>query len=147
MEIVDLLKETALFRDLQRNEIDLIARSTRLETFPAGKAIIREGRVGAAFFIIVSGRVEVVKDIDGPTPVVLASFGPGDFFGEIATIKHLPRSASVRALEDTQCLVIWRADFEGFISHFPEAAAQVETVARERLATQQHGAWERDNLA
>ena len=147
MEIVDLLKETALFRNLQKNEIDLIARSTRLDSFPAGKAIIREGRVGAAFFIVVSGRVEVIREIDGPTPVVVATFGPGDFFGEISTFKHSPRSASVRALEDTQCLVIWRADFEGFISRFPEAAAQVETAARERLATQLHGAWERDNLA
>ena len=88
-----------------------------------------------------------MRSSDAPSPVVLAQFGPGDFFGEIATIKHLPRSASVRALEDTQCLVIWRADFDGFISHFPEAAAQVESVARERLATQKHGAWERDNLA
>ena len=146
MEIVDLLKDAALFRSLQPNELSLIARSTRLEAFPAGKAIIREGRVGTAFFVIVSGRVEVVKDIDGPSPVVLADFGPGDFFGEIASIKHLPRSASVRAIDDTQCLVIWRADFDGFISHFPEAAAQVEAVARERLSSRTQ-AWERDNLA
>lgn len=146
MEIVDLLKDAALFRSLQPNELNLIARSTRLEAFPAGKAIIREGRVGTAFFVIISGRVEVVKDIDGPSPVVLAYFGPGDFFGEIASIKHLPRSASVRAIEDTQCLVIWRADFDGFISHFPEAAAQVEAVARERLSSRMQ-TWERDNLA
>lgn len=147
MEIVDLLKETALFHSLQPDELSLIARSTRLESYPAGKVVIREGRVGTAFFVVVSGRVEVVKEIDGPDPLVLAHFGPGDFFGEIATIKHLPRSASVRAIEDTQCLVIWRADFDGFITHFPEAAAQVEAVARERLATQKHGGWERDNLA
>jgi CRP-like cAMP-binding protein len=146
MEIVDLLKDTALFRNLRPDELDLIARSTRLEAFPAGKAIIREGRVGSAFFIVVSGRAEVVKDIDGPRPEVLAIFGPGDFFGEIATVRHLARSASVRALEDTQCLVIWRADFDGFISRFPEAAAQVESAARARLA-QQHGGWDRDNLA
>lgn len=146
MEIVDLLKDAALFRSLQPNELDLIARSTRLEAFPAGKAIIREGRVGTAFFLIVSGRVEVVKDIDAPSAMVLATFGPGDFFGEIASIKHLPRSASVRAIEDTQCLVIWRADFDGFISHFPEAAAQVESVARERLSSRMQG-WDRDNLA
>jgi CRP-like cAMP-binding protein len=147
MEIVDLLKDSALFRSLQPDELQLIARSTRLESFPAGKAIIREGRVGTAFYVIVSGSVEVVKEMDGPSPVVLAQFGPGDFFGEIASIKHLPRSASVRAVEETQCLVVWRADFDGFITHFPEAAAQVEAVARERLAAQKHGAFERDNLA
>ena len=111
MEIADLLKETALFHNLQEEEIELISRSTRLEKFQAGKAILREGRVGTAFYVIVSGRVEVVKDMDGTEPAVLATFGPGDFFGEIATIRHLPRSASVRALEDTQCLVLWRADF------------------------------------
>ena len=87
--------------------------------------------------MIVSGRVEVVKDMDGPSPVVLANFGPGDFFGEIASIRQLPRSASVRALEETECLVIWRADFEAFISQFPEAAAQLEAKAQARLTSSQ----------
>jgi CRP-like cAMP-binding protein len=137
MEIEDLLKETQLFHNLQQSEIELIVRSTRLVTYEAGRTIIREGRVGTAFFVIVSGRVEVVKDMDGPNPLVLATSGPGDFFGEIATVKHLPRSASVRALQDTECLIIWRADFEAFISRFPEAAAQVEAKARARLADSQ----------
>jgi CRP-like cAMP-binding protein len=136
MDVTDLLKETALFHNLQAEEIELISRSTRLETFPAGKAILREGRVGTAFYVIVSGRVEVVKDMDGQHPVALATFGPGDFFGEIATIRHLPRSASVRALEDTRCLVLWRADFDGFIVRFPEAAARIEAAARARMAAQ-----------
>jgi CRP-like cAMP-binding protein len=136
MEIADLLKQTTLFHDLQEDEIELISRSTRLEAYQAGKTILREGRVGTAFYVIVAGRVEVVRDIDGAEPVVLAIFGPGDFFGEIATIKHLPRSASVRALEDTQCLVLWRADFDGFIVKFPEASARIESAARTRLAAQ-----------
>ena len=136
MDIADLLKDTALFHNLGKDELELIARSTRLETFPAGKAILREGRVGTAFYVIVSGRVEVVKDMDGQHPAVLATFGPGDFFGEIATIRHLPRSASVRALENTECLVLWRADFDGFIVRFPEAAARIEAAARARMAGQ-----------
>lgn len=136
MEIADLLKETALFHGLQKEEIDLISRSTRLETYPAGKTIVREGRVGTAFYVIVTGRVEVIKDMDGEHPTALATFGPGDFFGENATIRHLPRSASVRALEDTQCLVLWRADFDGFIVKFPEAATRIEAAARTRLAAQ-----------
>jgi CRP-like cAMP-binding protein len=134
MEIEDLLRENQLFQSLGKNEIELIARSTRLETYKTGQIIVREGRVGAAFFIIVSGRVEVVREIAGPNPSVVATLGSGDFFGEISTIKHLPRSASVRALEDSQCLVIWRTDFDAFISRFPEAAATVESVARARLA-------------
>jgi CRP-like cAMP-binding protein len=137
MEIADLLKETALFRDLPKDQIDLISRSTRLEKYAAGNIIIREGRVGTAFYIIISGKVDVLKSADGGDPAVLATFGPGDFFGEIASVKHLPRSASVRAVENTECLVIWRADFDGFITGFPEAAARIESAARARLAGQQ----------
>jgi CRP-like cAMP-binding protein len=134
MDVADLLRQNQLFENLGKNEIDLIARSTRLEDYKAGHIIVREGRVGAAFFIIVSGRVEVVKDIAGPNPAVIATLGPGEFFGEISTIKHLPRSASVRALGDTECLLIWRTDFDAFIAQFPDAAAKVEAVARARLA-------------
>jgi CRP-like cAMP-binding protein len=137
MEIGNLLKETALFHDLKKDEIDLISRSTRVEKYPAGNTIIREGRVGTAFYIIITGKVEVLKSGDGSDPAVLANFGPGDFFGEIASVKHLPRSASVRAVEDTECLVIWRADFDGFITRFPEAAARIESAAQARLAGQQ----------
>jgi CRP/FNR family transcriptional regulator, cyclic AMP receptor protein len=134
MEVADLLKGTELFRNLGDDEIELIARSTRLEDYRAGHVIIREGRVGAAFFVIVSGSVEVVRDIGSPNQTIVATLGPGEFFGEIATVKHFPRSASVRAVQDSECLVIWRTDFEAFISHFPEAAAKVEAAARDRLA-------------
>src|SRR5690349_15099355 len=108
MKTEDLLKEIPLFHNLKKNELELILRSARRVTYSAGRTIVREARVGAAFFVIVSGRVEVIKAMDGPNPQVLATLGPGDFFGEIASVKHLPRSASVRALEDTECLVIWR---------------------------------------
>jgi CRP-like cAMP-binding protein len=134
MEVGDLLRGTQLFQNLGNDEIELIARSTRLETYRAGHVIVREGRVGAAFFIILSGSVEVVKDIGSPNPTIAATLGPGEFFGEISTFKHLPRSASVRAVQDSECLVIWRTDFDRFISHFPEAAAKVEAAARARMA-------------
>jgi CRP/FNR family cyclic AMP-dependent transcriptional regulator len=133
MEVADLLRESELFRTLGKDEIALIARSTRLESYKAGQIFVCEGRVGAAFFIIVSGHIEVVKDISGPNTAVVATLGPGQFFGEISTIKHLPRSASVRALEDCQCLLIWRTDFDAFISRFPDAAARIEGAARARL--------------
>ena len=134
MDVAALLSENQLFRNLGKSEIELISRSTRLDGFQAGQVIVREGRVGAAFFIIVSGSVEVVKGLGSPQETVLAKLGPGEFFGEISTVKHLPRSASVRATEDSDCLVIRRTDFEAFISQFPGAAIKVEAAARARLA-------------
>jgi CRP/FNR family cyclic AMP-dependent transcriptional regulator len=134
MDVATLLSESPLFRNLGNNEIDLISRSTRLDSFTAGQVIVREGRVGAAFFIIVSGNVEVVKDLGSARETVLAMLGPGEFFGEISTMKYLLRSASVRATEDSDCLVIRRTDFEAFISQFPAAAIKIEAAARARLA-------------
>ena len=87
-----------------------MAQSTRIQNYKAGQTIVIEGRVGAAFFIVVSGSVEVFKRKDSDE-VVLATLRAGEFFGELATMRHVPRSANVRALQDTTCLIIRRADF------------------------------------
>jgi CRP-like cAMP-binding protein len=133
MEVGDLLKQTPLFAELSAGDIDILAQSTRIQTYRTGQVILREGRVGAAFFVLVSGRVEVVQGISSSEPVVLATLGTGEFFGEIATMKHVTRSASVRALEETTCLVIWRLDFDSYIRQFPEVAARVEAALSARF--------------
>ena len=126
MEVGDLLKQTPLFENLSEGDIDLLAQSTRIQTFRAGQVILREGRVGAAFF-----------GSSGAEPVVLGTLGAGEFFGEIATMKHVPRSASVRALQDTMCLVIWRLDLDSYIRRFPDVAAKVESALSARFNDEQ----------
>ena len=133
MEVRDLLRQTALFENLTDDEIDTLSRSTTLQTYRTGEVILREGRIGAGFFILVSGRVEALEARIDADPVVLRALGPGDFFGEIATMKHGPRSASVRALEDTVCLVIWRVDFDVYLRRFPDVAAKVESALSARF--------------
>ncbi len=133
MEIEDLLKQTLLFKDLSEAEIERLALSTRLQTYRPGQVIIREGRIGAAFFVIVTGSVEVVKGIGSSEPITLANLGTGEFFGEVATIKHETRSASVRALEETGCLVIWQVDFGSYVRRHPEVAVQLESVYSSRF--------------
>jgi len=133
MDVGGLLKQTPLFADLSAGDIDLLAQSTRIQAYRPGQVILREGRVGAAFFILVSGSVEVVKGRSGAEPVVVATLGAGEFFGEIATLQHVPRSASVRALQETTCLVIWRLDFESYLRRFPEVAAKVASAFSARV--------------
>jgi CRP-like cAMP-binding protein len=128
MDEAQLLKQTPLFKNLGEDDIELLAQSTRIQNYKAGQIIVIEGRVGAAFFIVVSGSVEVFKRRDDSNEVVLATLGAGEFFGERATMKHVPRSANVRALEDTTCLVIRRADFEAYIRQFPDVAEKVEST-------------------
>jgi CRP-like cAMP-binding protein len=133
MEATELLKQTPLFEALSDADLEELAQSTRVQDYKAGQIIVIEGRVGAAFFILASGSVEVIKRRGQSDEAVLATLQAGDFFGELATMRHVPRSASVRALQDSTCLVIRRADFEAYISKFPDVAAKVESTLTSRF--------------
>ena len=127
-----LLKQTPLFDGLSDANLEELAQSTRIQDYKAGQTIVIEGRVGAAFFILVSGSVEVIKRRGQPDEAVLATLEAGDFFGELATMRHVPRSASIRAVQDSTCLVIRRADFEAYIK-FPNVVAKVESTLNSRF--------------
>jgi CRP-like cAMP-binding protein len=126
MEIVDLLKQTPLFSEMNTADLEELVPSTRVETYEPGRVILREGRVGAAFFLIVSGTVEVIKSLGQPDERAVAQLGAGDFFGEIANMKHTTRVASVRALTETRCLMIQRLHIDAYIERFPIVLAKVE---------------------
>jgi CRP-like cAMP-binding protein len=133
MEATELLKQTPLLEALRDADLEELAQSTRVQDYRAGQIIVIEGRVGAAFFILASGSVEVIKRRGQSDEAVLATLQAGDFFGELATMRHVPRSASVRALQDSTCLVIRRADFEAYISKFPDVVAKVEATLTARF--------------
>lgn len=132
MEIVDLLKQTPLFGEMNKADLEELIPSTRLETYEPGRVILREGRVGAAFFLIVSGSVEVIKALGKPEERVVNRLAAGDFFGEIANMKHSTRVASVRALTETQCLVIQRLHIDAYIERYPIVLARVELALAAR---------------
>jgi CRP-like cAMP-binding protein len=79
MEAAELLKEAPLFENLSEDNIELLAQSTRIQDYKAGQVIVTEGRVGAAFFILVSGSVEVVKRRGESDEVVMATWKPEIF--------------------------------------------------------------------
>ena len=132
MEVRDLLQQTPLFAELSDADLEALATSTRIETFKPGHVILREGRVGAAFYVVLSGKVEVIKGI-AAEPSVIATLGVGDFFGEIAVMQHVSRTASVRALAETKCLVIRRLGLECYIERYPKMAAIVESALSARF--------------
>ena len=132
MEVSDLLKQTPLFAELTKADLDLLSRSVRLETYKPGHVIVREGRVGTAFFLLISGSVEAVKGLGTPDETVLKKLAAGDFFGEITTMKHGTRSASVRTLEETQCVVIQRLHLDSYVEQFPTVRAKIEAALSTR---------------
>jgi CRP-like cAMP-binding protein len=133
MSIEDTLAQVPLFSELNRRALGRLAKGTVKRQFASGDVIVKEGEQAVAFFFLLSGRVEVVKGAEGSSPKVLRTMGPGDFFGEMALLDGYLRSASVRALEDTECLQLWRWDFLYALRTNPHIAAEILPVLSRRL--------------
>lgn len=123
-----LLADVPLFRDLPKKTLNRLARVAVPRTFKAGDEIVHEGDRGAGFFLITGGKVEVVR---GDTR--LNTLGQGDFFGEMALLDEHPRSATVRALEDTNCLAMSRWDFVSELRANPDLAVDMLQVLSRRV--------------
>ena len=100
-----------LFRGLKQRQLERLAQRFVSREYAPGEAIVTQGTGGEGIFIIVAGQTEAVfEQLDG-SKVVLNTFGPTDFFGELALLDDGLRTASVIATAATQCLVLTRWDF------------------------------------
>ena len=129
MEREEILKNVPIFSGLDRGHLKRLSKLMVERRFGAGDVIMKEGDQAAGFFVITSGKVEVVRGAGGDKPEVLNTLGPGEFFGEMALFEGFPRSATVRVLEDTECLAMTRWDFRAELTSNAEIAfAVLETV-------------------
>jgi nucleotide-binding universal stress UspA family protein len=119
-EVTELLGRAPLFAALTEGELENIAQMARIRSFPPGEVIVREGDRSGGLYVLTSGKVEVVKGAS-----VVATLGPGEFFGEMSVIGDQPRSATVRAVEPTECLTIRRADFLAELERHPQIAVRM----------------------
>jgi CRP/FNR family cyclic AMP-dependent transcriptional regulator len=123
-----LIGACPLFRGLVPDDLAAVATAAIEVDFPAERAIARQGEIGTGFFIVVSGRVRVVRD-----GTVVAHLGPGEFFGELSILDGGPRVAQVVTDEPTVCLAIPSWDFERVLREEPGVALAVLKVVAARL--------------
>jgi nucleotide-binding universal stress UspA family protein len=131
--VSELLAQAPLFAALSQEDREHIGETARIRTYQRGEFIVREGEMATGCFIIASGRVEVTRGERSSHPTVLTTLGAGEFFGEMAVIDDHPRSASVRALEETECVAIGRVEFLEAIQRRPQIAVQMLPVLVRRL--------------
>ena len=111
MAIEDTLKRVELFADLPDEDLRRLAKLVVQRQYKAGEVVVRENEAGVAFYVVAKGRVEAVRGLGTPSEQVVATFGPNEFFGEMALFDNQVRSTSIRAIEDTECLVLTSWDF------------------------------------
>jgi CRP/FNR family cyclic AMP-dependent transcriptional regulator len=92
--------------------------------FSRGTVIFQEGDPGHEMFIIQKGRVQVRKKV-GNREKVLAELSDGEFFGEMALLLGMERSATVEVIEDSKVLVINPQTFESLLKNSPEIALKM----------------------
>jgi CRP-like cAMP-binding protein len=117
-----------LFRGLDAQGAAAFAAVAVEVEFPPERAIAREGEIGSGLFIIVEGRVRVVRD--GHT---VTHLGRGEFFGELSVLDGAPRNATVTAEQLTTCLAVATWDAEQVLRDQPGVALAVLRVLAGRL--------------
>jgi len=133
MDKVDFLRGVNLFSGLKDTYLKQIAEYCVHRSYKKGETIISQGDPGVGLFIISSGKVKIEKELLRGDKLEIATHGPGDFVGEMVVLDNAARSASVVAVEDTECLVITAWDFKARMKAHPEIALELLPVVVQRF--------------
>ena len=105
------------------------------EHFGRGAIIFRKGEIADKVYVIENGQVEAVEDEPGKQEKVIRNMGPGDHFGEIALIRRMPRTLTVRAVTDVDVLAIKAGAFASLFAHIPVLRDSFAQLVEQRLET------------
>ncbi|HEX9121997.1 MAG TPA: cyclic nucleotide-binding domain-containing protein [Actinomycetota bacterium] len=124
------LSQVSLFKGLSKHRIRRLAKASTVSVYREGEHIIREGSAGSELFVILDGRVKVVRG--GRT---LAHLGSGEVFGEISLLAGGPRTADVIAEIATRCVYLSGTEFRAALEADPLIAMRVLQAVGERMQT------------
>jgi len=111
--------------------------SALVKEYPCGTVLFEENDPGSRMFVIRTGRVRIFRLLSG-TEIVLAFLGPGDFFGEMALLEALPRSASAEVVETAELIEVDGDTFEEMIRSNIEVAVRIMRKLAGRLRESDH---------
>jgi CRP-like cAMP-binding protein len=126
---IELISHVPLFERCSKRELEAIASLADQVEREEGRVLVREGELGREFWVVVDGIAEVSRD--GQT---LAALGAGDFFGEIALVSNVPRTATVTAASALVGLVISSRDFWTLLDESPKTQRKILETVGDRLA-------------
>ncbi len=133
-ELVRLMEKVEILTPLSKAELAGLVKQVRVETYAAGEIPIRQGDQGDSFYLIKSGRVDVaVAKASGETAIV-ATLGPGTFFGEMSLLTGAARAASIQVKEDAEFIVIDKESFGATLARNPSIAESLSHILSQRQA-------------
>jgi CRP/FNR family cyclic AMP-dependent transcriptional regulator len=127
--LVDLIRSVPLFSELDKRELKAVADSMKERTFAAGSAVTQEGQSGVGFFIVAAGSATVT--VGGKE---VGRVGPGDYFGEVALVADVDRTATITADTDLRCYGMTAWDFRPLVQKHASIAWKLLQTLGRRLA-------------
>ena len=120
---LDLLKNVILFKDLPMRDVAMVDSLMHERRYLADEVIFDEGEEGQGLFVVLSGRVKILRH--GHSRETLLEFGPGSFFGEVALLDQCVRTAQARAIEDVHIVALFRAEFYSLLETHSSIASRI----------------------
>jgi CRP-like cAMP-binding protein/Flp pilus assembly protein TadD len=138
--VIRVLERIPLLSKLTLEQNVLLANRLKVIEFQPGQIVFHMGEMGDTFYIVETGEVEVLApDVRG-LPSVLNRLRPGDFFGEIALLRAVPRTATIRVVSPARLLALSREDFNDVLARYPSIMHRLaETSSMRLLRDRQRG--------
>lgn len=133
MEHLLMLQSVPLFATMTLEQLEAIHLCLSEQHYTREELIFSEGDVGDEMYIVVEGEVEILIKLETAEPFLLASVGPGSYFGEMAILDNEPRSAAARVSKEARLLVLKGEQLKELVYVMPEIAFTIFKVLSERL--------------
>ncbi len=131
-EEVELLKGVPIFSKVEQAKLKLLAFTSERVNFAAGQEVCRQGDPGDTMYVILGGVADVLIDTPGGQ-IAVAQMQRNSFFGEIAILCDVPRTATIKAREPLSTLKITKDMFYRLVSEFPQMAVEIMRELAHRL--------------
>jgi CRP-like cAMP-binding protein len=132
-EVVELLARVPVFSTLESGDLERIAQLAVPRSFEAGQVVFREGDRSDTCYVVHEGSARAVREHGDGRTITLATFGPGDIFGELALFEQERRSATVETLQPMSAVAVLGPDMRRLMSEHPQIAMRLLVALGRRL--------------
>ena len=127
-EYLKRLAGVPLFADLDKSELAAVAALGTDVDVEEGRELAKEGDVGNEAFLVLSGTATCLRGGEE-----IATFGPGDFFGEMALLVHGPRTATIVTTSPMSVRAFHRSEFDNLLDQTPKVGVKILRTTAQRL--------------
>jgi CRP/FNR family cyclic AMP-dependent transcriptional regulator len=132
-DVVELLGRVPAFATLEPSDLERIAEVAVPRQFEPGQVVFREGDASDTCYVVREGHARAIRTHGDGRTITLATFGPGDIFGELAMFEDERRSATIEAIEPTSVVGVLGPDMRRLMKEHPEIAARLVIALGRRL--------------